>query len=226
MPVIINNPDVSNLLVVGPTSKAIRTTHYNSVGDADTQFSLNYPASGGSFIAPIEFRSTTGIGTTVASVAINPVGNNRSAIRAIRGFLSFDGTGLSASVFQRIGLYRGRGWHGGLGGVVHKSNPNKEFADTGGSSSIVRQVLAGTTLTVTDLVFEVDAFHVFAIPSQATQVAVVTTSGSTGTSLQLNLDFRDSPIILGQGEVLAFRGQTATDIIGLGFCGSIDWAEY
>jgi hypothetical protein len=124
-----------------------------------------------------------------------------------------------------LGLYRARGYQGLLAGTVFKSNPNKDFNDRASSSSYVRQVLAGTTLTVTDLVLEADALHVFGIPSIGTQVAVVTTSADIGMGIEIDLDYRDSPIYLNAGEMLILKVQTAAGIIGQSFCGSIDWAE-
>ena len=228
MPVVINNignyPD--GKLTVDPTSKAMRIISYDSAGDCIDNVADGFPEFGGSFIAPWENRSTAANATSVSSfVIIGATNETRTAVRAIRGAFGFDGTGLTASGAQRLGLYRARGYQGLLAGVVFKSSPNKDYTDSGFSSSYVRQVLAGTTLTVTDLQLEADALHVFAIPSVATQVAAVATSADKGMTIEVDLDYRDSPIWLGAGEMLIIKIQTSAAIIGQSFCGSIDWSE-
>ena len=223
-----------DILVIDPVALAARTTLYNSAGTE-----LDPPVTG-SYLTKLEVLCT---GAPVAGVRVFNLKGSQTKkvyIRHIRGTVYFGstvatGVAGTAAATLRFGLYRGVGTTAAIspsGGTV-QTITRKDNQLPPSSIGEVRSDLTGAGLTTTNITYDTDACHVWAVPAISYQIAAPATSASHGIVAAFDIDFQagNEPAsaftITGATlfEHLAIRVQTTAGIAGFGIFGSVSWDE-
>jgi hypothetical protein len=199
----------SDLAIVDPTSKALRSTLYDSLGNE-----LIKKPSAGSFLANVLIRQTT---TTSADAIVwslfNADATKKCRIRSIRLQVVFDGT-LAATTTRAYYLQRTATAAPSAGTTITASQKR-----SGDAASVTDIRFLDTGLTVGSMTKVYSPFCKIALPISVTGLVQY-----FPIPLYVMAERLISPIELLQNEGIGiFLNENTT--AGFGICGAVEWDE-
>lgn len=216
----------SDVLTIGPTSKAARVELYDAAGNV-----LMPKVPIGSYMAPIEIRQTAATATAAAVWAMRAAasGATKLYLRRIWGVVGFDGTATATTTLRyTFRRFSGGNYSSGTAITIIK----KRNADGASSVQDIREVDTG--LTVGSAAVEAP-FATVSLPLSAAGT-IAGTGSAVGIPFDLRFDQADQTFAgmefipgasgTAEGLVITIGGLTSqAAIIGQSIMGMVEWDE-